>query len=237
MIFSVSARSKKSDEPLLYFLSTRYPEIPIDSINSVYGFAEPCTMYGGRLYLHRELSDNDIQWLYDNNKNLKIPLSNASIYYPEYKKQKNFLKKYHKKGNILTIVDDSIVPLIKHDFPDYTIEASAIKNIYSNEEVIQARKIYDTIVLPIKANDNVELLNSIEEKSCITLFGNSGCGYNCPDPICYSYVSKAMKGVVSDTPHCSLSLYPRKVILKTYDLNKLSELGFSKFKLMNLKFH
>ena len=85
------------------------------------------------------------------------------------------------------------VKKIREDFPLYKIEASILKEIDSLDKINKALELYDTIVLPMNVNNNTSLLENIEQKDRITLFGNAGCALSCPNRICYDYISKRNK--------------------------------------------
>ncbi|MBE3085633.1 MAG: hypothetical protein IMZ64_05380, partial [Bacteroidetes bacterium] len=135
-MYTISARLKKEGIPLFEFLQERFSGIPLSQVESFFGFTEPCSLYGGRYYFHRELSGADINWMYDNNIHFRIPLTNFYVDYPEYKNQKSFLKKYHRIGNTIIIVNESLLPWIRNDFPLIKIEASAIKNISTINTIV-----------------------------------------------------------------------------------------------------
>lgn len=82
----------------------------------------------------------------------------------------------------------------------YTIDISSIDYINCTLQ------IYDTVVLPMNLNTNLNLLANIEEKDRITLFGNAGCALTCPDRICYDYISKRNK-ILGNTNFISRVIY------------------------------
>ena len=68
-----------------------------------------------------------------------------------------------------------------------------IKNIDSLAKIDKAAGIYDSIILPMSANEDEAFLVSIGNKAQITLFANAGCALTCPSKICYPSISKANK--------------------------------------------
>lgn len=52
---------------------------PVDSVDSVFGFADYTPIYGGRPFWGPELDDGDLGWLYDNGKGFRIPVTNHHV--------------------------------------------------------------------------------------------------------------------------------------------------------------
>ena len=101
MIYTISPRSKKQDVPILLFLAQQFGHIPIASIDSVFGFVEFSTLYGGRHFVHPEMSDSDIKQMYKAGIGLRIPFSNNYVERNEYEDSKPLLLKYHRsRGRI-----------------------------------------------------------------------------------------------------------------------------------------
>ncbi|MCP4232620.1 MAG: hypothetical protein GY770_03390 [Aestuariibacter sp.] len=63
MIFTISARGKNPRQPVFDYRARNYANIPIAQIDSVFGFVEKSTLYGGRHFIHPELSDQDHEFL------------------------------------------------------------------------------------------------------------------------------------------------------------------------------
>jgi len=248
-VYTISARGKKLRQPVKEYFNTYFPNIPLKKIDSIFGFIEPTSLYSGRPFLTRQISDKDYEFLKENNIGLRIPFTNHYVSKEEYEKYKPLLEKYHRKGNSIIITNDDFVKWVKADFPLYRIEASILKEIDSLDKINEAFKLYDTIVLPMNVNYNTELLESIEEKNRITLFGNAGCALTCPDRICYDYISKRNKILGSTNFIIRLSYYyysffirrkwcmhkvkPRKLHgLKDFDIDKFYEMGFTRFKML-----
>jgi hypothetical protein len=233
--YYLSARSKNEGMPVMDYCKKYFSAVPVIGIAALFGFVEFCTLYGGRLYHGRELSENDVAVMYDHGIGLKLPLTNHYAELAEYGQSKKLLEKYHRKGNTVIVTNDDLAHWIRNDYPLYTLEASVIKDLATPETVAEAMKLYDRAVLPVRCNDDPVFLSSIPGKERITLFGNTRCPYNCPCRICYEFFSRAMKGPAAGDP-CSAGKIPRNDPgVVTFDIQKLSATGFSHFKILNYK--
>ncbi|MBN2275992.1 MAG: hypothetical protein JXK95_16805 [Bacteroidales bacterium] len=249
IVYTISARGKKENQPIEKYLRKFFPGIPFQKIDSVFGFVEASSLYGGRPFTGRQISDKDYVFLKKNNIGIRIPFTNHFITESEYQKNKKILDKYHNKGNSLIVTNDDLAHWIKRDYPLYQIEASLLKEVKTNEEINNALYLYDTVVLPMNLNNNHEFLKSIEQKSRITLFGNAGCALTCPKRICYEYISKRNKVLTTTNllfrylyywyyfflcrKWCTNRISPRKLHgLKDFDLDAFTEMGFSRFKML-----
>jgi hypothetical protein len=233
MEFTVSARGKLAAQPIQQFIKKNYSEIPLEQINSFFGFAEASTLYGGRIFGGTELSRYDIRSMYKMGINLRLPLTNHHASPEEYEENQPFLEKYHRPGNSLIITNDELAGWIRSDFPEYRLEASVIKNIDNLRKVDAAFKIYDTVILPMASNNDEAFLMAIERKKDITLFANAGCALTCPSKICYPSISKANKVGDPGLFRCSQKLKERNTIgMYDFDLEKLRSMGFERFKLL-----
>lgn len=207
--------------------------MPVEQIDSFFGFTEKSTLYGGRFFAATELSRYDVRSLYQMNINLRLPLTNHLATPEEYEENREFLEKYHRSGNSLIITNDELAGWIRADFPEYKLEASVIKNISNLRKVDEAFKIYDTVILPMASNDDTAFLQAIDNKKNITLFANAGCAYTCPAKICYPSISKANKTGDDSQFQCSQKLKERNTIgMYDFDLDHLQSLGFERFKLL-----
>lgn len=247
--YTISARGKKLKEPIQDYLKKYFPNIPIEKIDSIFGFVEKTTLYSGRPFLRRQISEKDYAFLRENNIGLRIPFTNHYVSQKEYNKYKPLLEKYHKEGNSLIITNEDFVKWVRKDFPLYKIEASILKEIQSLEDINKTLELYDTVVLPMNLNSNLRLLERIEQKDRITLFGNAGCALTCPNRICYNYISKKNK-VLGNTNFITRVIYyyftffvyrkwcmhkrkPRKLHgIKDFDIDKYYEMGFRRFKML-----
>jgi len=219
--------------PIQMFIRRHYDSLPVEQIDSFFGFTEPSTLYGGRFFGGTELSRYDVRSMYRMNINVRLPLTNHVATPEEYEENREFLEKYHRPGNSLIITNDELAVWIRADFPDYKLEASVIKNINNLRKVDEAFKIYDTVILPMASNDDEHFLKAIDNKKNITLFANAGCAYTCPAKICYPSISKANKSGDDSLFQCSQQLKERNTIgMHDFDLEYLQSLGFDRFKLL-----
>jgi hypothetical protein len=233
MQYTISARGKPAAQPIQQFIKQNYSDIPLEQINSFFGFAEATTLYGGRIFAGTELSRYDIRSMYKMGINLRLPLTNHHATAEEYEENWPFLEKYYRPGNSLIITNDELAGWIRADFPDYKIEASVIKNINNPKKVEDAFRIYDTVILPMTANDDEAFLNDIDRKEDVTLFANAGCALTCPSKMCYPSISKANKTGDHSLFQCSQKLKDRNMIgMHDFDLDHLRSLGFERFKLL-----
>lgn len=230
--FTISARGKTALHPLDLFLADYFPAVPLSSMDSIFGFVERSTLYGGRPFGAPELSDSDVAMLATWGIGLRLPLTNKFVSEAEYQANWALLERHHRAGNAVILYDDDLARWIRRDFPLFTIEASVTKELRTHEKIARARELYDQIVLPATLNDDMEFLAAIEDKSAITLFANAGCAYNCPSRICYTYVSNMNKFDGAEF-RCSKQIVPRDELgMVDFDLSRLRDLGFTRFKLL-----
>jgi hypothetical protein len=234
--FTVSARGKSPNVPVFAFLRHQYGNLPLEQIESLYGFVERSTLYGGRSFAGRELSDRNVMQLNNAGIGVRIPMSNHYATRAEYEENFSLLKKYCRKGNSIIVTNDDLARWIRQDFSDYRIDASVIKNINNQRKLDQAFEIYDEVVLPMKSNDDLDFLSTIEDKDRITLFANAGCAFTCPSKTCYVSVSKINKGDSAQKFQCSRSIKERESLgMIDFDLEPLRELGYHRFKLLRAR--
>ncbi len=238
MQFTISARDKKSTQSIQLFIKEHFSEIPIEQIESFFGFTTYTPLYGGRIWNAKavsgaELSEYDIRSMYKMGIALRLPLTNHHASREEYEDAIPFLEKYYRPGNAIIVTNDDLARWIKSDFPDYHLEASVIKNITNLAKIEKAARIYDTIVLPMKCNEDEAFLKSIEDKSVIRLFANAGCALTCPSKICYPSISKANKVQDPSLFRCSQGIKEREQLgMIDFDLDYLQDLGFHRYKLL-----
>lgn len=230
---TVSCRGKDSSSSMGKWLS-QYDSLNLN-ITSVFGFLEEFSpLYGGRVYSGAEITSEDVSYLYSHGISIKILLSANKATKEEYEESKELLDKYHKEGNTVAIVNDDLARWIKRDYPKYLVEASVIKNTKFSQ-VDKVLSLYDTVVLPMFMNDDIEQLKEVKQKDKVILFGNAGCAYNCPSKICYSAVSKHNKGLGRSAIMCSMQTIPRpRVGLHFFDLDLLKKTGFNSFKFVTV---
>ena len=77
--YTISARSKFPDEPVFAFLRKNYGNVPLREIDSLIGFVERSTLYGGRAFTRRELSERDVQQLNNAGIGIRLPMSNHYV--------------------------------------------------------------------------------------------------------------------------------------------------------------
>ncbi|MGZ8901978.1 MAG: hypothetical protein ACXW0H_00360 [Methylobacter sp.] len=217
---------------MMAFLKENFDGVPLGQIDSLFGFVERCTLYGGRAPANRELSDADVQVMYEHSIGLRIPLSNSFASKDEYKQYHGLLEKYHRAGNSIILTNNTLASWIKRDYPIYHLEASVIKNIDTYEKINKSLDLYDTVVLPMRLSLEYDFLDKLTQKQRITLFANAGCAFNCPAKICYHSISKINK--FSDVEfRCSKTTVPRVELgMQDFDIGKLFALGFERFKLL-----
>jgi hypothetical protein len=248
--YTVSARGKFALQPVIPYLLRHFGTIPLNEIESVFGFLDPCTLYGGRPYWYRQLSDADVSAMQAHRIGVRIPITNHFVDRAEYDRNHRLFRKYHRKGNALIIHNDALVPWVRQDFPLYTIEASMLKFLNSYDKIRKALELYDTVVLPMDLTENHEFLKGVPDKERITLFGNGGCALTCPARMCYAIISRMNKILGSRNPavrlyghvvgvsmiKCSQTrIYRKQRGVVDFDLDKLEELGFHRFKMLRAR--
>lgn len=233
--YTVSARGKSPQMPVFAYLRNNYGNVPLREIDSLFGFVERSSLYGGRVFQRRELSERDVYQLNNAGIGVRLPMTNHYVERAEYLDNKRLFKKYHQVGNSVICTNDDLAQWIRDDFPDYRLDASVIKNVKSLEKLEQAMKLYDSIVLPMSMNEDLEFLESIEDKDKITLFANAGCALTCPAKICYVSISKANKGEKPGQT-CSQELKPREMHgMVDFPLEPFVRLGYHRFKLLRAR--
>src|SRR5712692_9626650 len=93
MRFTISARGKPNERAILPFLAKSFPAIPIIQIDSIFGFVEPSTLYGGRIFDKPELTEHDVNQLYYVGIGVRIPLTNHYVEPAEYEASAPLLEK------------------------------------------------------------------------------------------------------------------------------------------------
>lgn len=233
--YTVSARGKFHDMPVFEYLRTHFANLPLGQIESLFGFVEQSTLYGGRYFQHRQISDDDVQQLNKAGIGLRIPCTNHFATREEYEQNKPLFNKYHNTLNSVICTNDDLATWIREDFPLYDVEASVIKNITDMRKLDKALEIYTTVVLPMTANEDFEFLNSLTDKSRIRLFANGGCALTCPSRICYRSVSELNK-FKGGQFKCSQPIKQRTIKgMIDFDIDELSDMGFHKFKLLRAR--
>ncbi|OUS28797.1 hypothetical protein A9Q98_07165 [Thalassotalea sp. 42_200_T64] len=233
--YTVSVRGKGKAEPIQQFLTRNFSSLALTQIESVFGFVERTSLYGGRIFERPQLSTADVLWLNKKGIGLRIPLTNHFADKAEYIKTTLMLKKYHNPLNSVICTNDDLALWIKAEFPHFDIEASVIKNLHNLQQIDEALEIYHTVVLPMTANDDEQLLDAITDKIRIRLFANAGCAYTCPAKICYKSISKMNKFKGGEFK-CSQPIKMRDSMgMIDFDLQRLQDKGFHKFKLLRAR--
>ncbi len=232
--YLVSGREIRPDIDVLAYLAVCYVQINAENIEGVFGNTSMFSrLYGGRSFSKKNaLTNKHIKRMYDNNIGLALTLTNHFCSDEAYRESLPLLRTNHRKGNSIVCTNDELALKIKNDFPDYQIRASMIKNIKTIEGVKKALEIYDAITLSMDLNTDNDFLDSIKNKDKIILFGNATCAYTCPERNCYLGFSQQIFGK-SVTSICSKKKIPR--VEKGYvyfDIDKLYQKGFSRFKLI-----
>ncbi len=230
--FTVSARNKPLKVPILAYLRNNYGNVPLREIDSVFGFVEQSTLYGGRMFVQPELSGRDVMRLNEGGIGLRIPMSNHFVDAEEYRRSASLLERHHRKENSIIITNDDLARWIRQDFPRYRLDASVIKNIKSHRKIDEALELYDSVVLPMRLNEDLDFLEKVEAKDRIILFANAGCALTCPSKLCYLSISKYNKGNGGEF-ECSQALKERdKFGMVDFPLQPYIDLGYRQFKLL-----
>ncbi len=230
--YTISARSKHPDKPVFAYLRNQYGNVPLREIDSLFGFVEKSTLYGGRVFERRELSDRDVYQLNNAGIGIRLVMSNHYVEPDEYAANLSLLEKYHNSRNSVIVTNDDFAKWIRVDFPDYRIDASVIKNIKTHRKINETLEMYDSIVLPMRLNEDLDFLEKIEQKDRITIFANAGCALTCPSKLCYLSISKINKGKGGEF-QCSQMFKDRKLEgMVDFPLQPYIDRGFHRFKLL-----
>lgn len=230
--FTISARSKAPQVPVFAYLRQHFGNVPLREIDSLFGFVERSSLYGGRAFSRRELSDRDVFQLNNAGIGIRLPMSNHYVEPEEYEANAGLLEKYHRPINSVIVTNDDLAQWIRRDFPDYRIDASVIKNLKSHRKIDKALAVYDSVVLPMRLNNDLKFLERIECKDRVTLFANAGCALTCPAKLCYLSISKINKGRGGKF-QCSQMFKDRELLgMVDFPLRPFIDLGFHRFKLL-----
>ena len=162
-------------------------------------------------------------------------MSNHYVDEEEYEESRPILDRYHASINSIIITNDDLARWIRRDYPRYTLDASVIKNIKSHRKIEEAFDLYDSVVLPMRINEDLEFLDKIREKERIILFANAGCALTCPSKICYPSISKFNK-YQGDKFQCSQPIKERDLFgMVDFPLEPYLEIGIRHFKLLRAR--
>lgn len=235
MTFTISARQKSPKTPIFAYLRENYGNIPLREIDSVFGFVERSRLYGGRKFVGSELSGRDVDNLNKAGIGFRIPMSNHFVDEHAYRQSASLLTRHHQELNSIIITNDDLARRLRADFPLYRLDASVIKNIKTHRKIDEALELYDSVVLPMPLNEDLDFLEKIEAKDRIILFANAGCALTCPSRLCYRSVSKLNNGM-DDEWQCSLPLKQRELYgMVDFPLQPYIDLGFRQFKLLRTR--
>ena len=73
MQFTISACGKRSAVPIQMFIKRHFSHIPLEQIESFFGFTEASTLYGGRNFAGPEIGAYDLCAMYK--MNIILPMS------------------------------------------------------------------------------------------------------------------------------------------------------------------
>lgn len=230
--YTISARGKGADVPVFAFLRRQYGNVPLAGIESLFGFVQRSRLYGGRMFANRELSDRDVAQLNNAGIGLRIPMSNHYVSEDEYEESRPILDRYHMDINSVIVTNDDLARWIRRDYPHYDLDASVIKNIKTHRKIEEALDLYDSVVLPMRINEDLEFLDKIKEKDRIILFANAGCALTCPSKICYPSISRYNK-YEGGQFQCSQPIKERdRLGMVDFPLEPYIDIGITHFKLL-----
>jgi hypothetical protein len=233
--YTVSARSKAPEVPVFAFLRRQYGNLSLREIDSLFGFVERSTLYGGRMFSNRELSERDVAQLNNAGIGIRIPMSNHYVERHEYEENLPILERYHNGINSVIITNDDLARWIRRDFPRYALDGSVIKNLKSHRKIEEALEIYDSVVLPMRLNEDLQFLEDVKQKARIILFANAGCALNCPSKLCYASISKLNKFNGGEFK-CSQPIKKRDLLgMVDFPLKPYVDMGYQHFKLLRAR--
>ncbi|MDH4255445.1 MAG: hypothetical protein OEX13_13090, partial [Gammaproteobacteria bacterium] len=115
--YTISARGKSANAPVFAFLRNQYGNIPLREIESLFGFVQKSTLYGGRIFADRELSDRDVMQLNNAGIGIRIPMSNHYVHRSEYLNNRKLLEQYERDINSIIVTNDDLAHWIRRDYP------------------------------------------------------------------------------------------------------------------------
>lgn len=234
--FIVSARAITPDVSVIDYLKLHYIYVRLECIEQVFGTVTmPSRLYGGRTYQpYHSLTEKHLVELAEHGIGVGLNLTNHFFDRESYEASLGLLERFHVEKNAVIITNDELAENIRTDFPKYTLKASIIKNITTLKELERAYRRYDQVTLPMDKNDDDAFLKQIPDKKRVILFANANCAYSCPARTCYLGFSQHNRGDAI-TSGCSRNSIPRlDQGLVFFDAEKLSAMGFSRFKLIPL---
>jgi hypothetical protein len=133
--YTISARGKAPEVPVFAFIRKQYGNVPLREIDSLFGFVEQSTLYGGRAFIRRELSERDVFQLNNAGIGVRLVMSNHYVERDEYERNLPLLEKYHRPLNSIIATNDDLAMWVREDFPQYKVDASVIKNIKTHRKI------------------------------------------------------------------------------------------------------
>jgi len=119
------------------------------------------------MFAQPELSGRDVARLNEGGIGLRMPMSNHFVDAEEYRRSASLLERHHRKENSIIISNDDLARWVRQDFPRYRLDASVIKNIKSHRKIDEALELYDSVVLPMRLNEDLDFLEKVEAKDRI----------------------------------------------------------------------
>jgi hypothetical protein len=230
------------------------------SVDSVYGFIGPTPLNGGRSNFNNEIVQRDFSIALENKIKVRMPLTTTKATRDAYEHHttKDVLHFLNDFNGGVVVYDDKLANWIREDFPNVSIEASAIKCLDTLDKIEEALKLYTTICLPVKmSKNNDDILNEVSDKSRVRLFATNECSSNCPKWTCYHMISRMSANNLlehegneekmteeRDNYFCSKSIlnkdgtqkYPRADWWEdgmVFDIEHLNSIGYNRFKISN----
>jgi len=230
------------------------------NVDSIYGFVGPTPLNGGRSNFGVEIEMRDIEIALNNHIKVRVPLSTTLPTLEAYNhpSSKEVFKFLQDTGGGIVVASDILADWIRNDYDNISIEASAIQNLDTLNDIEDKLKKYHTICLPVKMSKGYNnTLKDISDKSRVRLFATNECSYNCPKWSCYSMISKMSSNNLlkhdgdinkmkeeRENYFCSMGIlnrdgsqkYPRDPWWNDgflFNIDKLYSLGFNRFKIAN----
>lgn len=233
--YTISPRGKYENEPVFAYLRNNYGNVPLREIDCLFGFVEQSTLYGGRAFKGRELSARDIFQLNNAGIGIRLPISNHFVERYEYEINQPLPQKYQRPCNSVIVTNDDLARRIRQDFPDARIDASVIKKIKTHRKINDVLELYDSVVLPMRLNEDFDFLEKIAAKDRIALFANAGCALTCPSKLRCLSITTVNKGTGGKF-ECPGKIKDHELLgMLDIPLQPYIDLGFHRFKLLRAR--
>lgn len=267
--YSIPFRSKVRFDPFEVHIGKQLARVGIignnyqelyQHIDSIYGFVGPTPLNGGRSNFNEEVSMRDIEFAYKNNIKVRVPLTTTEPTLESYNHETSkevFAMLSDVKGGAI-VASDKLAHWIRKDYPNISIEASAIQDIDTNHKVQEKLKLYNSVCLPVKMSKYMDdIIANIDNKERVRLFATNECSFNCPKKSCYNMISRMSKNNFlkhdgdkdkmeeeRENYFCSSFVknrdgsqkYPRENWWNhglVFDIEHLNKLGYDRFKIAN----